>query len=148
MSKGGLTPKQEVFAQRVADGMSQADAYRNAFNVKETTKPETCQSNASRLMTNALVLARVKELQEKLASKHLWTREKSVEALKKAMLIAEGRENSTGVVAAVKELNAMHGFNLSKIEVTGKDGESLNNGVLLVPSTMTVDDWEKSLCKK
>ena len=31
-----LTPKQEVFAQAVAGGKTQADAYREAYNVKPT----------------------------------------------------------------------------------------------------------------
>jgi len=33
-----LTPKQEKFAQCVAEGMSQADAYRSSYNCKPTTK--------------------------------------------------------------------------------------------------------------
>ncbi len=34
-------------------------------------------------------------------------------------------------------------------EVTGKDGKDIvSSGVLLVPSTMSVDEWEKSHCKK
>ena len=38
-----LTPKQERFAQEVASGKSQADAYRAAFDVNVGTKPETIQ---------------------------------------------------------------------------------------------------------
>ena len=106
-----MTPKQERFAQAVADGMSQADAYRVAFDVKATTKPETVQQSASRLMANPKVAARVKELQAALTQKGLWTREMSVKALVRAFKIAEASANASGMTGAVKELNAMHGFN-------------------------------------
>lgn len=106
-----MTPKQERFAQAVADGMSQADAYRVAFDVKATTKPETVQQSASRLMANPKVAARVKEQQALLAQKGLWTREMSVKALVRAFKLAEASSNASGMTGAVKELNAMHGFN-------------------------------------
>lgn len=118
-----ITPKQEKFAQCVADGKTQADAYRIAFDVKPTTKPETVQANASRLMADSMVSARVQELKSALANKALWTREDSVKALATAMRIAEDKDNAAGLVAAVKELNAMHGFNEpQKVEITTTPG--------------------------
>lgn len=102
-----LTVKQEKFAQYVADGMTQADAYRAAFDVGVNTKPETVRKRASELMDNGDVAGTVEELREKLAAKALWTREMSVKALVQAY-----REGSGSVrVAAVKELNSMHGYN-------------------------------------
>lgn len=47
-----LTPKQELFAQEVASGKTQADAYRAAFNVGPTTKPETTYKRACELMAD------------------------------------------------------------------------------------------------
>ena len=73
-----LTPKKEKFAQCVADGMSQADAYRTAFDVSPTTKPETVYKRASELMSNGEVSGRVAELREQLSAKALWTRQDSV----------------------------------------------------------------------
>jgi hypothetical protein len=105
-----MTPKQEKFAQCVADGMSQADAYRAAFDAGKM-KPETIHKRASELMGNGAVTGRVAELREALAAKALWTREDSVRALETAMRIAQDKDNAAGLVAAVKELNAMHGFN-------------------------------------
>ena len=59
-----LTPKQEKFAQGVASGMSQADAYRHAYNA-EKMKPETIQKRASELMMNKReITGRVRDLQE------------------------------------------------------------------------------------
>ena len=55
-----LTPKQERFAQLVAGGSSQADAYREAFNSKG--KDSTVHSEASRLSKDPKVSARVDAL--------------------------------------------------------------------------------------
>ena len=63
-----ITPKQEKFAQEVASGKSQADAYRAAFNCAKS-KPETVQANASRLMANSTVAARVSELRGMIADR-------------------------------------------------------------------------------
>lgn len=105
-----LTPKQEKFASCIADGMSQADAYRTAFNA-ENMKAETIHKRASELMGNGEVAGRVQELRGNLATKALWTREMSVRALKVAYAVAKGQDNASGMTAAVKELNAMHGYN-------------------------------------
>ena len=113
-----LTAKQEAFAQAVADGMTQSDAYRSAYDASKT-KPEVIHVNASKLMADAKVALRVAELREALASKSLWTRLDSVQALSDIARDAEARANEK--VAAIKELNSMHGFNEPvKIEVSGR----------------------------
>lgn len=115
-----LTPKKEKFAQCVADGMSQADAYRSAFDVGATTKQETIHKRASELMSNGEVSGRVAELREQLSAKSLWTRQDSVQAL---ISVLSNPESQKDVIAAVKELNAMHGFNApQKLEVGGVIG--------------------------
>lgn len=106
-----LTPKQEKFVQCVADGMSQSDAYRTAYDCKPTTKPETIQAHASRLMADGKVSARLKEIRAALESRSLWSREMSVKALIDAYKMAKINGQSTGMTSAVKELNAMHGYN-------------------------------------
>lgn len=63
-----LTPKQERFAQEVASGKSQADAYRAAYDA-ELSKPETIHSKASVLMADGKVAARVAELREPVVQK-------------------------------------------------------------------------------
>ena len=105
-----LTAKQEAFAQAIADGLGQADAYRFAYDA-EQMKDETVYPNASRLMNNSKVAARVAELKSQVVEKQLWTREMSVKGLMSAYRIALEAKTSTGMTAAVKELNIMHGFN-------------------------------------
>ena len=63
-----LTPKQERFAQEVASGKTQADAYRAAFNCAKS-KPNTIHRKASELMGDGKIAARVKELQGAIAKR-------------------------------------------------------------------------------
>ena len=117
-----LTSRREKFAQCVADGKTQADAYRAAFDAGKM-KDATIHKRASELMCNGEITGRVQELRDALANKALWTREDSVRALATAMRIAEDKDNAAGLVAAVKELNAMHGFNEpQKVEITTTPG--------------------------
>lgn len=113
-----LTAKQEAFAQAIADGMNQADAYRAAYDA-ENMADTSIYVEASKLIDNPNVAQRVKELKNAIADRVLWTREMSVKAL-----VQTFRESSGSVkVAAVKELNAMHGYNEpSKLHVEGNIG--------------------------
>jgi phage terminase small subunit len=113
-----LTTKQEAFAQAIADGMTQADAYRAAFNAGKM-KPETIYARASELMADSKVAGRVKELRAELSKKAIWTREMSVKALVQAF--KEGKPSDK--VSAVRELNAMHGYNApERIDLMNSDG--------------------------
>ena len=120
-----LTAKQEAFAQGIADGLSQSDAYRKAYDTSKT-KPEVIWSKASELMADGKVAARVAELQEALQGKALWTREMSVKALSS---IATGSDKGSEIVAAVKELNAMHGY-----QAPVKSEVSVSGGLVLIPA--------------
>lgn len=101
-----LTAKQEAFAQGIADGLGQADAYRAAYDA-EGMKDNSIYPKASELMKNGKVSARIAELKAAVQEKQLWSREMSVKALVQAY-----KEGSGAVkVSAVKELNAMHGYN-------------------------------------
>ena len=115
MTEIKLTAKQEAFAQAIADGMGQADAYRMAYDA-EGMKDNTVYPKASRMMNEGKIRARIDELKAQVAEKQLWSREMSVKALVQAY-----REGSGAVkVSAVKELNAMHGYNEpSKLNITG-----------------------------
>jgi hypothetical protein len=56
-----LTAKQEAFARRLADGETQADAYRHAYS-SEGMAPPAVWSEASRLAANPKVAARISQL--------------------------------------------------------------------------------------
>jgi len=114
-----LTAKQELFAQCIADGMGQTDAYRTAYDA-EGMKDVTLYPLASKVMSNHKVATRIAELKSQVVEKQLWTREMSVKGLIQAYRIAQDAKTSTGMTAAVKELNVMHGFNEpTKLSITG-----------------------------
>ena len=114
-----LTAKQEAFAQGIADGLGQGDAYRMAYDA-EGMKDSTVYSKASIMMNDGKIRARVDELKSMVVEKQLWTREMSVKGLIQAYRIAQDAKTSTGMTAAVKELNVMHGFNEpTKLSITG-----------------------------
>jgi hypothetical protein len=120
MAEKELTPKQENFAQAIASGMSQADAYRSAFDVGATTKPETIYKRACELMADGNISGRVAELKAELSAKALWTREDSVRTL---IEVIQRADKPSDAVSAVKELNAMHGFNApQKLDIGGQLG--------------------------
>lgn len=129
MTQVKLTAKQEAFAQGIADGLGQADAYRMAYDA-EGMKDSTVYSNASRLMNDSKIIARVAELKSQVADKQLWTREMSVKGLMSAYRIALEAKSSTGMTGAVKELNIMHGYN-----------EPTKHSVELKFKPITDEDW-------
>ena len=58
---GGLTEKQEAFAQGLAEGLTNAEAYRRAYGA-ENMKPATVHSEACKQAQHPKVSARVDEL--------------------------------------------------------------------------------------
>ena len=115
-----LTPKQERFAQEVASGKSQAEAYRTAFNVKPTTKLETSQANACRLMADSNVSTRVAELRAAIAERVTWTMADSLDVLSTIAKGLDADAKPSDKVNAVKAINTMIGLDApSKLSVTG-----------------------------
>lgn len=61
--KGGLTAKQEAFAQGVAKGQTLSEAYREAYDCSNM-KDSSVWTEASKLMDNPKVIHRVNGLQQ------------------------------------------------------------------------------------
>lgn len=106
-----LTSQQEKFAEGVANGKSQAEAYRAAYPKSQQWKQDAVWAQASRLMADSRVSTRVAEIRAELAKKSLWTREQSVKVLAE---IAMAAEKDADRVRATAELNKMHGFEAPK----------------------------------
>jgi hypothetical protein len=125
MAKRGLTVQQEAFAQAVVNhGMNHTEAYKHAYNVGATVAQKTINEGGSRTANHPKVKARIDELNAKLGVKlekrTLWSREQSVAALKKAFV--DG--NPAVKVSAIRELNAMHGYNAA-IRIQDIDNEEI-----------------------
>jgi hypothetical protein len=103
-----LTPKQEAFAQNVASGKTQADAYRAAYDAAKM-KDATIHKRSGELMADGAITGRISELRKQLENKQLWTREMSVKILGKIAL--DSHASNGEKTSAIKELNVMHGYN-------------------------------------
>jgi len=121
-----LTPKQEHFIQEyVNTGGNASEAYRRAYPTSKTWKETSLNVNASKLLKDAKVTLRLKELQEKESKKHVVTREWIIDELKSViakssqaeMIVdksggnsGEFKYDSTGVNKAIDTLNKMLGY--------------------------------------
>lgn len=122
-----LTDKQEKFAQAIAKGFTQADAYREAYDC-ENQKDETIWSNACRLMNNAKVIARVKELKERALKRYDITVDDLIAELEEAREVAKLSSQSSAMVSATMGKGKLLGLVTDKQEVKG----SMN--VTMMPS--------------
>lgn len=114
-----LTAKQEAFAQAIADGRKQTDAYHLAYQVNPRTKPETVYKRASELMADGKIAGRVLALREALAASALWERKQSIMVLR---AIATGDGPASARIQAVRELNLMHGYHQpERLEVHSRE---------------------------
>jgi uncharacterized protein YmfQ (DUF2313 family) len=73
-----LTDKQEKFAQLVVKLGNQSEAYRQAYDVKETTTTESVNVQASALMSDLNISLRVEELREQTKKAHAIDRDRMV----------------------------------------------------------------------
>jgi len=114
-----VTPKQEAFCLAYVETGNASDAYRRVYDAARM-KPGTVNRKAKELLDNGKITARIDELRSELVKLNLWTREQSVRAL---IDVVHNPDRQADVIAAVRELNAMHGFNApDKLEVSGPGG--------------------------
>lgn len=109
-----LTPKQEMFVQGIISGLSQRQAYRQAYKA-DRMKDETVDAKASELLKNGKVTVRYRELLKQFSNMSLWSREQAFneyEWLKnkaRASIEQEGvrQANSNAFLAALDGMNNM-----------------------------------------
>ena len=116
-----LTAKQEKFVQGLVSGLSQRQAYYEAFPNSKKWKPETVDNKASKLFKESEILARYNELMDEHKEKALWTREEAVNTLKwliqKSINSINSKDFDNGYVrqgtsgallSAIQELNKLN----------------------------------------
>ena len=114
-----LTPKQEAFAIAVASGMTQADAYRSAYNVKPETKPEVTQVKASQLMADGKIRVRVEELKKPIIEAAGITLESHLARLEHLGKKAEDAESYTAAISAEVARGKLAQLYTERVEHTG-----------------------------
>lgn len=101
LESSSLTPKREKFAQNVAAGMTQADAYRASFDASKSTD-KMIHEEASRLMAIPKVATRIEELRKPIIEKVFITLEGHLADLKTLRnLAARDRQYSAAVNAEI-----------------------------------------------
>lgn len=115
-----LTPKQEKFVQNLVKGMSQREAYKNAYP-DDTSTDKTIDENACRLFNDSKIKARYIELQDKATTIAVMTAAERKEWLTKVINgdITENNDKPTDVstkIKALDTLNKMDGEYITKIE--------------------------------
>lgn len=110
----------ELFAQGVAKGLTFTRAYEKAGY-------EPHQPNASRLICNDIVAARVAELQDLAAQKCLVSIEKLTDELEEARNLAMADDKgAAAAVSAVMAKAKLHGLDVNKTDVNLKGGINVN----------------------
>ena len=123
-----LNGKKELFARKIVEGMSQADAYRAAYSTNKMSN-KTVWEKASRLMADDKVRARVQELADDAASESVMTARERLEFLsrvvrgeemeKQTLVDSEGTPHFVEVASALKvKLNALDIMNKMTGEYT------------------------------
>ena len=108
-----LTPKQERFIQNIVSGMSQRQAYKDAYNA-ENMKDETIDNEAYKLFNNNEISIRYKELMQQLEDEAIMT---AIEKRRMLREMALNKENSiTDRIKAIDTDNKMAGEYTTKIE--------------------------------
>ncbi len=108
-----LTAKQEKFVQGIIKGMSQADAYRSAYDA-EKMSDKTIHENASRIANNSKVKARIEELRAKTADKSIMSAKDRLKWLTE--LVNSQSESRADQLKAIDIMNKMQGEYTQRIE--------------------------------
>lgn len=114
-----ITSQQEKFAQAVASGMTQSDAYRAAYKVKPTTKPESVNQNASRLIANVNIASRVEELRQPIVKAAQMTLEAHLNDLKGLRNMATKASQYSAAISAEIARGKAAGLYTDKLEHSG-----------------------------
>lgn len=124
-----LTAKQEAFCQAIVSGMSQADAYRKAYDAVNM-KPATVQSKACILMTDGKVRARVDELRAPVVAEMQYGLKEAMLEAREAFEVAREKGNGGAMTAAVQLRSKLNGLLVDRSEVRTGPLDGLGHGEL------------------
>ncbi len=111
-------PRHELFAQAIAKGKSQREAYVEAGFGSESVEAQ--DANASRLISDDRVKLRVVELQERAANRVEVTLETQLAKLETVMNRALGSDQNSAAVAAIMGQSKLAGLIEDKVKSENK----------------------------
>ena len=111
-----LTAKQEAFAQAVASGKTQADAYRLAFNATKSTDKSVWEL-ASTLMANVKVASRVEAIRAPVTESTQYGLKTAMQEALDAYEVARGANNGGAMTAAATLRAKLNGLLIERKEI-------------------------------
>lgn len=122
---GNLTEKQEAFAQGLAEGLTNTEAYRRAYDTSGM-QTGTIHNEACKLAMHPKVAARLNELLSEKRAKHsMFTEKQSDRVWRNVWRLAEGSEVPPAVQQSALALAAkMAGMLTDKVEVKNETVDS------------------------
>lgn len=118
-----LTAKQEKFCQNIVKGMTQVDAYRDAYNTSKSAD-KTVHENACRLAADSKIVARVNELRKQIATDSIMSAQERLKWLTDLMRSAD--ESTSDKLRAADIMNKMTGEYVTKVEADVKNEVTIN----------------------
>lgn len=128
-----LTPKEERFVQGLFAGLSQREAYKQAYNASKM-QDNTIDNKAYILANSNEIRVRLKELQDEMKEQNKWTVQKLIEEFEeikercktaKPVLDFNGeptgeyRFDANGAVKSLENIGKLMGFYTDKVEHSG-----------------------------
>ena len=111
-----LTSKQEKFAQGVASGITQADAYRAAYNASNM-KVDSVHCKASVLMTDVKIRSRVEELRKPVILKMQYGLEQAMIEAEEALNVCRENNHGGSMINAITLRSKLNGLLVDKKEI-------------------------------
>jgi phage terminase small subunit len=125
-----LTIKQERFCMVYVETGNASEAYRQAYNA-ENMKEASINVNASKLLTDAKIALRIKELKSGHTKRHELTIDDLVKQLEEARQVALTLENPqcSAAISATMGTAKLLGLVVDKNETTGANGGAIQHAV-------------------
>jgi len=125
-----LTIKQERFCMVYVETGNASEAYRQAYNA-ENMKEASINVNASKLLTDAKIALRIKELKSGHTKRHELTIDDLVKQLEEARQVALALENPqcSAAISATMGTAKLLGLVVDKNETTGANGGAIQHAV-------------------
>jgi len=127
-----LTSRQETFAAGVAQGLSQAEAYRQAYPQSAKWKDESVWQRASKLASDAKVQSRVQELLQKAAAANEITVERVLKEIARlAFFDIRKLVNADGTPKPLNELDDDTAAAIAGLDVARVGNAMIGEGEIL-----------------
>lgn len=122
---GGLTEKQEMFAQGLAEGLTNAEAYRRAYDTS-TMQPGTIHNESCKLAQHPKVAGRLNELLAEKRAKNSMLSEKQADRVwRNVWRLAEGHDVPPAVQQSAIALAAkMAGMLTDRVDIKTEQVDS------------------------